>query len=108
MRVGADVGNGSTESRSVVQPLRIPSVIHPERHNSVVVRKTDKLLCGGYKWVCRFEMPCISTRWTGERRVEQMSRVPWHGGLETVWLLCDEAQQVRWACPLIHDAGSQS
>jgi len=27
--------------------------------------------------VTRFEMPCIPSRWTGERRVEQMSRL--HG-----------------------------
>jgi len=36
-RMGADVGDESTESRSVLQPLRIPSVIHPERRTSVVV-----------------------------------------------------------------------
>ena len=42
----------------------------------VVVRKTE-LLCGGYKWVSRFEAPCICTRWMCERWVEQMSRL--HG-----------------------------
>jgi len=36
-RVGAGVGNASTESRSVVQPFRIPLVIHPERRMYVVV-----------------------------------------------------------------------
>ena len=41
----------------------------------VVVRKTDKLLCGGYKWVSRFEAPCTCTRWTGERWVDQVSRL---------------------------------
>jgi len=30
-------GDESTESRSVVQPLRIPSVICPERHTSDIV-----------------------------------------------------------------------
>jgi len=39
----------------------------------VVVRKTDELLCGGYKWVSRFEAPCSCSRWTGERWVEQVS-----------------------------------
>jgi len=43
----------------------------------VVVRKTDELLCGGYKWVSWFETPCSCTRWTGERWVEQVSRL--HG-----------------------------
>jgi len=36
-RVGADVGNESAESPSVVQPLRISSVICQERHTFVVV-----------------------------------------------------------------------
>ena len=82
-RVGADVGDGSTEPCSVVivQPLRITSVIRPEHHTYVVVvvRWTDELLCGGYKWewVSRFETPCIPTQWAGERWVEQMSRL--HG-----------------------------
>jgi len=35
--MGADVGDESTESHSVVQPLRIPSVTHPERLTSAVV-----------------------------------------------------------------------
>jgi len=25
------------------------------------------MLCGGCKWVSRFEAPCVCTRWTGER-----------------------------------------
>jgi len=41
----------------------------------VVVRWTDKLLCGWYKWVSRFEAPCIPTWWTGKRWVEQLSRI---------------------------------
>jgi len=37
-------------------------------------------------------------------------QAPWHGVLETVWLHCDEAQQVEcqrgWkGCPLVQDAG---
>jgi len=40
----------------MIRPLR--------RTYVVVVRKTDELLCGGYKWVSRFEAPCTSTRWT--------------------------------------------
>jgi len=68
----------STGSRSVVQSFRIPSVIRPERRTFViVVRWTDELLCGRYQWVSQFEMPCVPTRWTGERWVEQMSRL--HG-----------------------------
>jgi len=35
---GADVGDESMEYRSVLQQLRIPSVIRPERHTSVVLR----------------------------------------------------------------------
>jgi len=34
---GCDVGDESAESRSVLQPLRIPSVIRPARRISVVV-----------------------------------------------------------------------
>ena len=37
MKVGAGVGDESTESRSVVQPLRPPLVIRPERRTYVVV-----------------------------------------------------------------------
>jgi len=36
-RMESDVGDESTESRSVLQPLRIPSVICPVRCTSVVV-----------------------------------------------------------------------
>jgi len=59
-RCWPDVGDESTESRSVVQPLLIPMVISPERRTYVVVvRWTDELLCGGYKCVSPFETPCI-------------------------------------------------
>jgi len=67
-RVGAGVGDKSVESCRDVRPLRIPLVIRPVRRTYVVVvRQTDELLCGGYKWVSRFEAPCICTPWTGER-----------------------------------------
>jgi len=66
-RVGAGVWNKIAESCGVVHPLRIPLVIRPLRRTYAVVRKTDELLCGGYKWVSRFETPRICTRWTGER-----------------------------------------
>ena len=50
-RVGAGVGNESTESRKVVQPLRLHLVIRPVRRTYVVaVRWTDELLCGEHKW----------------------------------------------------------
>jgi len=38
---------------------------------------SNELLRSGYKWVSRFAMSCIPTLWTGERWVEQMSRL--HG-----------------------------
>jgi len=41
----------NTGSRSALQPFSIPSVIRPVRRTSViVVRRTDELLCSGYKW----------------------------------------------------------
>ena len=86
----------SAESCGVVRPLRVPLMIRPLRNTYVVgVREADELLCGGYKWVSRFEAPCSCTRWT-----------PWHGVLEIVWLHCDEAQQVGRlrgleGCPLV-------
>jgi len=48
--VGVGVGDESTESRGARQPHRAPMVIRPERRTFVVVRWTDELLCGGYKW----------------------------------------------------------
>jgi len=76
--VGAGVGDESTESCRVVRPLCLPLVIRPVcRTYVVVVKWTDEFLCGEHKWVSRFETPCIRTRWTGERWVEQMSRL--HG-----------------------------
>jgi len=64
-RVGAEVGDESTKSRSALQSLRIPPVIRPERRSSdIFVRWTDEM-CSGCKWVSWFEMPCIPTLWTG-------------------------------------------
>jgi len=75
---GGWVGDESTEPRSAFQPFHFPFVIRPERCTSVtIVRWTDELLCSGYNWVSRFEMPCIPTQWTGEHWVEKMSRL--HG-----------------------------
>jgi len=77
-KVGTGVWNENAESCGVVRPLCIPLKIRPVRRTYVVVvRKTDELFCGGYKWVSRFEAPYICTRWTGEHWVEQMSRL--HG-----------------------------
>jgi len=67
--VGAGDGDENVESCRVVRPLR--------RTYVVVVRWTDELLCGRCKWMSRFEAPCICTRWTGARWVEQMPRL--HG-----------------------------
>jgi len=70
----AGVGDENAESCGVVRPLRIPLVIRPVRCTYVVVvRWTDEMLCGGYKWVSRFEAPCVCIRWTGMHWVEQMS-----------------------------------
>ena len=63
--VSVGAGDESTESRKVVQPLRLPLVVRPVRLTYVVVKWTDDLLCGGHKRVSGFEAPCIRTRWTG-------------------------------------------
>jgi len=66
--MGAGVEDENDESCGIDCPLRIPLVIRPMRRTYVVVvRGNDELLCGGYKWVSRFEALCICTRWTGER-----------------------------------------
>jgi len=66
--VGAGVRDENAESCGVDRPIRIPLVICPMRRMYVVnVRGTDGLLCSKYTWVSRFEVPCICTRWTGER-----------------------------------------
>ena len=104
-------GFESAEPRSVVQPLRTPLVIRPERRTSVVVcRRNDEFLCGGYKWVCRFQVQRIPTRWTISSGADVQAA--WHGVLETLWLLCDEAQQFECLprkenCLLVKDAGIQ-
>ena len=73
--MGASVGDENAESCVVVRPLHVPLMIMcPLRRTYVVVvREADELLCGGYKWVSRFQATCNSTHWTGERWVEQMS-----------------------------------
>ena len=50
--VGSGVWNENVESCGITRPLRNPLVIGPVCRTSVVVlRKTDQLLCGGYKWM---------------------------------------------------------
>jgi len=47
---------------------------------ALLLLSSDEMMsccAAGTKWVSRFEMPCIPTRWTGEHWVEQMSRL--HG-----------------------------
>jgi len=65
--VGTGVDDENAESCGAVRSTCILLVIRPLCHTYVVVRKTDELLCGEYKWVSRFEAPCIYTRLTGER-----------------------------------------
>ena len=62
----------------VVRPLRIPLVIRPLRRTYVVVvvSWTDKLLCDGYKWMCRFGTPCTPTWWIDEKWSSSADRVP--------------------------------
>ena len=105
-RLGVGVGDENAGLCGVVRPLRIPLVIYLLRCTYVViVRWTDEMLCGGYKWMFRFEAPCFRTRWTGERWVEQMSRL--HGtacqrqcGFIAMKLgnldACEDWKVVRW------------
>jgi len=49
--VGTGVGVENAESCGVVRSLHVPLMILPLRCTYVVVvRKTDEMLCGGYKW----------------------------------------------------------
>ena len=82
--LGAGVGDENVESCRIVHPPCIALMIHPVHRSYVVVRKTDELLCGRYKWVSRFEVLYICTWWTGERWVEQMFRL--HG--TAFWRQC--------------------
>jgi len=60
-RVDTGVWNKNAESCRVVHTLRITLMIRPLRRKyDVVARKTDELLCGGYKRVSRFETPCTA------------------------------------------------
>ena len=56
-------------------------------------QKTDELLCGGYKWVSQFGVPCLHLM-DGWALSGADVQAPWHGVLELVWLHCDEALQV--------------
>jgi len=62
------------------------------RTSVFVVRLTYELSSIGTKWVPRLEMACIPTRWASALSGTDV-QAPWHGVLETVWLLCEEAQQ---------------
>ena len=85
----------STESRSALQPFRIPSVIRPQRRTPVIiVRWTDELLCSKYN-KC-FDLRCRAFPRDGQESAE-WSRCPGsmtRPAIEIVWLFCDEAQQV--------------
>jgi len=63
--------------RSLVGLPTLHSVGDMRSAPHVVVRLTDQLSCGGYKWVSRLEAPCICTRCTNDRWMEQVSRL--HG-----------------------------
>ena len=57
----------SAEACGVVRSLRVPLMICPLRRTYVVVvREVDELLCGGCKWVSRFEVPSNSILWTSK------------------------------------------
>ena len=71
-RGGAGVGDENAESCGVFCPFRIPSVICPVRRTYIVLRKTDVLLCVGYRWEFRFEAPCICTQWMGEHKLSNL------------------------------------
>jgi len=73
------IGDEITKSHGALQPFHISLVIRPERRASVIVIRWTDELSGGNKWVSRLELLCIATWWTGERWVEQMSRL--HGAL---------------------------
>ena len=70
-KVGADVGDESTESCTVAKPLRIPSMIRPERQTSaVVVRRTDEL--GGGTNGC-LDLRCCAFPIGGQVRIGRLS-----------------------------------
>ena len=73
--MGAGVGDESAEFCGVVRPLRVLLVIRPVRRTYVVLRQADELLCGGHKWVPRFEALYICFALGGEVSVE-WSRCP--------------------------------
>jgi len=102
-------------THSVVQTLCIPLLVHPARCMYVVV---DHLMscCAVGTNKC-LDLKCCAFTPGGRVSVEWSMcptvQVPLHSVLETVRLLCDEAQQVGclrgWeGCPLVCDAGIQA
>ena len=90
-KVGAGVGDESTESRSVVQPLRIPLVIRPPcRTSVVVVRWTGEMFAAG-----RLQMGVPIWGAVHSHSMDKWAQsgagvqTPWHGVLEIVGLHCD-------------------
>jgi len=86
IQAGAETPDTAAEAvkpdPSSVSGMKIRSLVGcpPTRHSigdqpsashvcmyGVVVRRTDEMLCGGYRRVSQFEAPCICSRWTGER-----------------------------------------
>jgi len=105
-RVGANVGGESTESRSVVQKLRILSVIRPERRTSVVViNRTDDCCSAGTNDCLDSRQRAfalgglVSAEW---RRCPS----PWHCVQETMWLQWHaEAPSLHTNFFMIHTEG---
>jgi len=93
--LGAGVGEENAESCGVVRPLRIPLVIRPMiRTYVVVVKWTNEILCGGYKLGVSI-WGTVRLHWMDGWALSRAdAQAPWHGTLETVWLHCDETQQV--------------
>ena len=93
--VGAGVGTENAESCEAVRPLRIPLVIRPMiRTYVVVVKWTNEILCGGYKLGVSI-WGTVRLHWMDGWALSRAdAQAPWHGTLETVWLHCDETQQV--------------
>jgi len=88
--VGAGVEGENTESHEVVQPPRLPLVIRPVRRTYCVLLLSDELM----SYCATSTNGCLDLRRLGGQVSAEWSRCPWHDVLETVWLKCDEAQQV--------------
>ena len=94
----ADVGVENTESCGTVCPLHIPLVIHPPTAPHICC-------CCQMNWwdvVRRVQMGVSIWGAVGLHSMDGWVlsgadvQAPQHGVLETVWLRCDEAQQVIW------------